>query len=91
METVTFTCTAPGEALRWDLPGVGRITVRTTTSEVNVSSNPIPGYTVTLIAFDNTTLTSTLSRTAENGITVSCMDTPVLTTIGSLTLNLVGE
>ncbi len=53
---------------------------------------PQPGYNATLIAFNDTTLTSTLSRTAENGITVSCVDPlPTLTTIGSSTIRLVGE
>ena len=55
-------------------------------------ANVVSGYTVTLIAFNETTLTSTLSRTAENGITVSCMGfVPTLTTIGSSTIWLVGE
>ncbi len=92
METVTFTCTAPGDFLRWEPSDVVRITVHST-SGLNVS-NVVLSYTVTLIAFNNTTstLTSTLSRTAENGITVSCVDpVPVLTTIGSSTLVLVGE
>ena len=90
METVIFTCTAPGDSLRWVPSDVSRITIRPTTSGLNV---PLiqSGYTVTLIAFDNTTLTSTLSRTAENGITVSCVDPlPTLTTVGSLTIRLVG-
>ena len=57
---------------------------------------PQPGYTVTLIAFNDTTLTSTLSRTAENGITVSYVGGFVnslltLTTIGSSMIQLVGE
>ncbi|XP_064402641.1 membrane cofactor protein-like isoform X1 [Halichondria panicea] len=89
METVTFTCTAPGDTLRWELSDVSRITIRST-SGLNVPLMPQPGYTVTLIAFDDTTLTSTLSRTAENGITVSCVGTvSTLTTIGSSTIHLV--
>ncbi len=90
METVTFTCTAAGDSLRWEPSDVSRITVRATNSGVNVLMQS--GYTVTLIAFNDTTLTSTLSRTAENGITVSCVDPlPTLTTIGSSTIRLVGE
>ncbi|XP_064401115.1 uncharacterized protein LOC135349016 [Halichondria panicea] len=85
METVTFTCTAIGDSLIWDLPG-NRITVLTTSDPLVMQS----GYTVTLIAFDNDTLTSTLSRTAENGITVSCLEiVSTLTTIGSSTIRLV--
>ncbi|XP_064403372.1 uncharacterized protein LOC135349149 [Halichondria panicea] len=85
METVTFTCTANGDILIWDLPG-NRITVLTTSDPLVMQS----GYTVTLIAFDNDTLTSTLSRTAENGITVSCSEiVSTLTTIGSSTIRLV--
>ena len=48
-------------------------------------------YTVTVIAVDNATLTSTLSRTAENGITVSCVGFMPISTIGSSTILLVGE
>ena len=91
METVTFTCTAPGDSLRWIPSDADRITIRPTTSGLNVA-NVVSGYTVTLIAFNDTTLTSTLSRTAENGINVSCVDPlPTLTTIGSSTIQLVGK
>ncbi len=93
METVTFTCTAPGDSLRWELSDDPRITVRTTTSPLNVPM-VLTDYTWTLIAFDNNTLTSTLTRTAEieNEITVSCGITmPPLTTIGSSTIQLIGE
>ncbi|XP_064401761.1 complement receptor type 1-like [Halichondria panicea] len=93
METVVFTCTAPGDSLRWVPSDVSRITIRPTTSGLNVPLMPQLGYTVTLIAFNDTTLTSTLSRTAENGITVSCVGfvDPLLTqtTIGSSTIRLV--
>ena len=90
METVTFTCTAPGDSLRWVPSDVSRITVRSTT-DINMMLIQT-GYTVTLIAFNDTTLTSTLSRTAENGITVSCVGfVPTLTTIGSSMIRLVGE
>ncbi len=91
METVTFTCTVPLGDLRWDQSdATNTITVRST-SGINVPI-VVSGYTVTLIAFDNTTLTSTLSRTAKNGITVYCVGVmPTLTTIGSSTIRLVGE
>ncbi len=90
METVTFTCTAAGDFLRWVLSDVTAIDILST-SDLNVPLM-LSGYTVTLIAFDDTTLTSTLSRTAENGITVSCVDLlPTLTEIGSSTIRLVGE
>ncbi|XP_064403084.1 uncharacterized protein LOC135348714 [Halichondria panicea] len=85
METVTFTCTAPGDSLRWEAPGIQTITIRST-SGLNI---PVmqSGYTVTLTAFNDSTLTSTLSRTVENGITVSCeYALPVLTTVGSSTI-----
>ncbi len=71
METVTFTCTAPGDSLRWVPSDVTPISILST-SDLDVPI-VVSGYTVTLIAVDNTTLTSTLSRTAENGITVSCV------------------
>ena len=94
METVTFTCTAPGDSLRWVTSDVSHITIRPT-SGLNVPLMPQPGYTVTLITFNDTTLTSTLSRTAENGITVLCVGfvDPLFTqtTIGSSTIQLVGE
>ena len=88
METVTYTCTAPGNSLRWVLSDVTDIDILSTPSGLNVPLMQ-SGYTVTLIAFNDTTLTSTLSRTAENGITVSCLDLP--TTIGSSMIQLVGE
>ena len=90
METVTFTCTVSGDSLRWELSDVTSITIRST-SVLNVPLMQ-SGYTVTLIAINGTALTSTLSRTAEKGITVSCVDTlPTLTTIGSSMIQLVGE
>ena len=90
METVTFTCTAAGNALRWVLSDVTDIDILSI-SDINVPI-VVSGYTVTLIAFNDTTLTSTLSRTAENGITVFCVDPlPILTNIGSSTIRLVGE
>ncbi|XP_064403073.1 uncharacterized protein LOC135348703 [Halichondria panicea] len=88
METVTFTCTAAGNALRWVLSDVTDIDILSI-SDINVPI-VVSGYTVTLIAFNDTTLTSTLSRTAENGITVFCVDPlPILTNIGSSTIRLV--
>ncbi len=91
METVTFTCTAPGDSLRWSPSDVTSITILSSLG-LNVPLMQ-SDYTVTLIAFNDTTLTSTLSRTAENGITVSCVELsiPTLTTIGSSTIRLVGE
>ncbi len=91
METVTFTCTAPGSSLRWQPSDVSRITIRNT-AELNVPLPTQPGYTLTLTAFTDTSLTSALSRVAVDGITVSCIaTTPTLTTIGSTTINLAGE
>ncbi len=91
METITFTCTAPGDSLRWEAPGIQTITIRST-SGLNVPVIMQSGYTVTLTAFNDSTLTSTLSRTVENGITVSCeYALPVLTTVGSSTIILAGE
>ena len=91
-ETITFTCTVPGESVRWEPSDVTRITFRNTADIINVPLMPQPGYTVTLIAFTDTTITSTLSRTAEDGITVECIaTTPTITTIGSTTIDLVGE
>ena len=89
METVTFTCTAPGDSLRWVSSDSTSISILST-SDLNVPI-VVSGYTVTLIAVDNTALTSTLSRTAENGITVSCVGFVPVSTIGSLMIQLVGE
>ncbi len=91
METVTFTCTVPGDSLRWEPSDVIRITI------FSIAGLNVPfvisgtGYTVTLIAVDSTSLTSTLSRTAENGITVSCVGLVPVSTIGSSTIQLVGK
>ncbi|XP_064395903.1 uncharacterized protein LOC135342941 [Halichondria panicea] len=88
MDTVTFTCTALGDALRWEPSDVTSITILST-SDLNVPIG-VSGYTVTLIAANDTILTSNLSRTAKNGITVSCVGfVPTLNTIGSSTINLV--
>ncbi len=89
METVTFTCTANGDILRWVSLDSTSISILST-SDLNVPI-VVSGYTVTLIAFDNNTLTSTLSRTAENGIIVSCLGFLPISTIGSSTIRLVGE
>ena len=90
METVTFTCTVNGSLLRWSLSDVSQINILNTAG-LNKPLMPQPGYTVTLIAFTDTTITSTLTRTAEDGITVSCVDLPTLTTIGSTNISLTGE
>ena len=91
METVTFTCTVTGSSVRWVPSDVSRITLLNS-SVINEPLMPQPGYTVTQIAFTDTTITSILSRTAEDGITVSCLaTTPTITTIGSTTIDLVGE
>ena len=91
METVIFTCTVTGNSVRWEASDVDRITVRNASYNLNEPVMPQPGYTTTLTAFTDTTITSTLSRTAEDGITVSC-DNPFPTlTVGSTTINLVGE
>ncbi len=90
-ETVTFTCTVTGNSVRWEPSDVSRITIRNTAG-INVPFMPQPGYIVTLIAITDNTMTSTLSRTAEDGITVSCIAiTPSLTTVGSTTINLACE
>ncbi len=90
METVTFTCTVPGDEVRWEPSDVTRITVRNT-HDLNVPDT-LAGYTSTLTAFTDTTTTSTLSRVAVEGITVSCVAvSPTLTTIGSTTIRLAGE
>ncbi len=92
METIIFTCTITGSTLRWEPSDVDRFGVRTTFYNLNEPQMPQPGYTVTLTAFTDTTITSTLSRMAENRITVSCVDPlPTLTTIGSTTISLAGE
>ncbi len=90
METVTFTCTVNGNRISWEPSNVSRINLRNS-SNINVPLMPQPGYTLMLIAFNDTTITSTLSRTAEDGINVSCVDLLTLTTIGSTTINLTGE
>ena len=90
METVTFTCTVNGSSLRWEPSDVARFTVSTAIS-INEPLIPRPGYTVTLTAVTDTTITSTLSRTAEEGITVECVDPlPTVITVGSTTIRLAG-
>ncbi len=92
METVTFTCTVTGDRTNWKPSDVNRITIRNSTDTLNEPIMPQPGYTLAQTAFTDTTMTSTLSRIAEDGITVSCGNPlPTLTTIGSTVINLVGE
>ena len=87
LETVTFSCTAAGDFLRWVLSDVNDIDI-TTSLDLNVPLMQ-SGYTVTLIAANDSSLTSTLSRTAENGITVSCRG--IRTIIGSSIIRLAGD
>ena len=90
MSTVTFTCTSPGSSLRWDPSDVSRFDMDTRFTPLNMPEMPQPGYTVTLTALNETSLTSTLTRRAENGITVTCLDPPNLE-IGSETIQLASE
>ena len=91
MERVTFTCTAPGALLRWSPSDVAsNIDVDSEFTPLNMPEMPVPGYTVTLTAFDDTGLTSTFSRVAENGVMVTCLDPPN-DVIGSATVQLAGE
>ncbi len=96
MDTVTFTCTAAGDTLRWQPSDLTSAGISILSSSNLNETVVVSGYTVTLIAVDNntdlnTTLTSTLSRTAENGITVSCVGFMPVSTIGSSIISLVGE
>ncbi|XP_064400519.1 uncharacterized protein LOC135346723 [Halichondria panicea] len=87
MEIVTFTCTSPGTLISWSLSDLSvNIIVDRGINELNMALMQ-QGYTVTLTAFNNTSLTSTLSRTAENGVRVTCLDPPN-DEIGSTTIQL---
>ncbi len=91
METVTFTCTIIGNNLLWEPSDVSRISVQSTLT-LNEPLIFSEFYTVTLTAVTDTTITSTLSRTAEYGINVSCVDPlPNRIIIGSTSIDLVGE
>ncbi len=91
MERVTFTCTAPVALLRWLLSDVeSPLDVDSEFTPLNTSLMPAPGYTVTLTAFNDTSLTSTISRVAENGVMVTCLDPPN-DVIGSASIQLAGE
>ncbi len=87
METVTFTCTGSGDTMRWELSDVTPINVRSP-GNINLPLIPHPGYTVTLTAFNDSSLTTTLSRVADDGITVVCK--AVATIIGYTTISLAG-
>ncbi len=77
--------------MNWDTSDQTRITIRNT-ADLNEPLMPQLGYTVTLTALTDTTMTSTLSRIAEDGITVSCIAiTPIVATVGSTTINVAGE
>ncbi len=91
METVIFTCTVTGDRLRWSPSDVDHITILNT-ADINEPLMPQPGYIVRVTALTDTTMTSTLSKAAVDGITVSCIDPlPTLTTIGTMIISLVGE
>ncbi len=94
MEMVTFTCTAPGTNLRWSISDVFLdidIDPAFTPFNMPLMTDTVPPYTFTLIAFDNISLTSTLSRIAENGITVICLNPRTSNNFGSETIQLAGE
>ncbi len=90
MKSVTFTCTAPGSSLRWSTSDAPNINVNSGFTPLNIPLMPIPPYTVILTAFNDTSLTSTLSRIAENGVIVTCLDPPN-DVIGATTIQLTGE
>ena len=90
MERVIFTCTATGTSLKWSLSDAPNIDVDSELSPLNMPEMPVPGYTVTLTAINDTSLTSTLSRVAENGVMVTCLDPPN-DEIGSATIQLAGK
>ena len=78
--------------MRWEPSDVSSRIAVLAPGELNMPDMSIPGYTVTLTAFNETSLTSILTRRAENGITVTCVDPqPTLTTIGSSTIQLAGR
>ncbi|XP_064407739.1 complement receptor type 2-like isoform X2 [Halichondria panicea] len=85
MERVTFTCTAPGANLRWSLSDVSNINVNQFTP-LNTPLMPQPGYTVTRVALNNTSIASTLSRIAKDGVMVTCLNPS--NEIGSATIQL---
>ncbi len=90
MERVTFTCTAPGANLRWSLSDVAsNIDVNSEFTPLNTPLMPLPGYTVTRIALNNTGIASTLSRIAEDGVMVTCLNPS--NEIGSATIQFAGE
>ncbi len=77
--------------MRWQPSDVFRITILNST-DLNVPIPTQPGYTLRQTAFTDTTMTSTLSRVAVEGINVSCISLrPTLTTIGFTTIHLAGE
>ncbi len=90
MERVTFTCTAPGVVLRWSPSDVSNIDVDSEFTPLNMPEMPVPGYIVTLTGFNDTSLTSTLTRVARDGVMVTCLDPPN-DVIGSATIQLAGE
>ncbi len=92
MERVTFTCTAPGANLRWSLSDVAsNIDVDSEFTPLNTPLMPLPGYTVTRIALNNAGIASTLSRIAEDGVMVTCLNPNPSNEIGSATIQLAGE
>ncbi|XP_064407697.1 uncharacterized protein LOC135352442 isoform X2 [Halichondria panicea] len=89
MERVTFTCTAPGANLRWSLSDVAsNIDVHSEFTPLNTPLMPVQGYTVTRIALNNAGIASTLSRIAEDGVMVTCLNPNPSNEIGSATIQL---
>ena len=82
-ELVTFTCTVSGTLLRWD-PSDSQFINVLDTAPLNVPNMPVPGYTVTRIPSSPNSLTSTLSRIAEDGVSVTCVS------VGTVTIQLAG-
>ncbi len=91
MERVTFTCTAPGAIIGWSISDVtSNIVVDSDIDGLNMA-RILQDYTVTLTAVNDSSITSTISRIAENRVTVTCEVATTNVIIGSATIQLTGE
>ncbi len=92
MENVTFTCTGSGNTLGWNLPDGFKIEiVARDGGELNMPDT-FGDYIVAVTAFNGTSVTSTLTTAAVNGITVTCLEgSPPSVNVGTGTIILAGK
>ena len=87
-DVVSVTCTITGALLTWDIPG--------TTRDIFIDSGTTypfqrDEYTVTFIAINSSSVTSTLSFPAADGASIGCLPTGMVAMREELVIQLTGR